>query len=410
MVKKMRVIAAFAVCSVILLAMITTGCAPSPNAPPPTTVLENNALATKTRTISVTETPTEAQEEAAPLSSSSLDRAQTPTAEASREAEIAQPTPLVSEEDTDSQAAITGTSQPPETMQPTPTPVELEAVQAQDCVNEAAFYTDVTIPDGTWFSPGAAFTKTWQIRNEGSCTWEGYTFVFAFGDVMSAPLANPLPVIAPNEVVDISIDMIAPTRGGEQTGNWEFQNAQGDRFGVGSAGADYIWVQINVEWQDAGNSQVPLLQPASLVATPNNCGAASNVDFESQTLSLINSGRAEQGLSPLVTSPALSSAAREHSQDMACQDFVDHNGSNGSTWYDRVSNQGYANANSARENIYVGNPAFGGTPAGAYAWWMNSPVHRDNILNPSISEIGIGYVYNQDSEYGGYYTVVFARP
>ena len=390
--------------------MITAGCAPSSTAPAPTRVDENNALETTTSANSVSASPIAAQEEASPQSSPSLEHTQTPTAETNTEAVIIQPTPLASEENTGSQAAVTEASQPPVTTQPTPTPVEPAATPAQDCVDEAAFYADVTIPDGTWFSPSAAFTKTWQIRNTGSCTWEGYTLVFAYGDVMSAPLTNPLPEIAPDDVVAMSIEMIAPTRGGEQTGNWEFQNARGERFGVGSAGTDYIWVQINVAWQGEGSNQAPLQQPSSPVANPENCGAAPNADFESQILSLINAGRAEQGLAPLVISSALSSAAREHSQDMACQDFVDHNGSNGSTWYDRVARQGYANANSARENIYVGNPAFGGTPDGAYAWWMNSPVHRDNILNPSVSEIGIGYMYNQDSEYGGYYTVVFARP
>jgi uncharacterized protein YkwD len=99
-----------------------------------------------------------------------------------------------------------------------------------------------------------------------------------------------------------------------------------------------------------------------------------------------------------------------HSLDMACQDFIDHVGSDGSTWYDRAASQGYANANSAHENIYVGDPAFGGTTEGAFSWWMNSQVHRDNILFDAISEIGIGYIYNPKSTYGGYFTVLFARP
>ena len=94
---------------------------------------------------------------------------------------------------------------------------------------------------------------------------------------------------------------------------------------------------------------------------------------------------------------------------MACNGFVDHNGSDGSTWYQRVAAQGYENSASARENIYVGDPAFGGTPQGAFDWWMNSQVHRDNILNPNVTEIGIGYVYLSGSPYGGYYTLVVAK-
>jgi uncharacterized protein YkwD len=41
---------------------------------------------------------------------------------------------------------------------------------------------------------------------------------------------------------------------------------------------------------------------------------------------------------------------------------------------------------------------------------MNSQVHRDKILNPQSTGIGVGYVADPQSQYGGYYTVVFTRP
>ncbi len=47
---------------------------------------------------------------------------------------------------------------------------------------------------------------------------------------------------------------------------------------------------------------------------------------------------------------------------------------------------------------------------GAFSWWMNSQVLRDNILLSSASEVGIGYVYYLNSTYGGYFTALFARP
>jgi uncharacterized protein YkwD len=94
---------------------------------------------------------------------------------------------------------------------------------------------------------------------------------------------------------------------------------------------------------------------------------------------------------------------------MACKGFVDHKGSDGSTWYQRAEAQGYGNPASARENIYVGDPAFGGTPQGTLNWWMNSQIHRDNLLDPNATDIGLGYVYLSSSPYGGYYTAVLAR-
>src|SRR5687768_151168 len=62
---------------------------------------------------------------------------------------------------------------------PTPTrviPSSTVAVPASTC-DLARFIKDVSIPDGTVFAPGASFTKTWRMRNEGTCTWSGYTLV-----------------------------------------------------------------------------------------------------------------------------------------------------------------------------------------------------------------------------------------
>ena len=41
------------------------------------------------------------------------------------------------------------------------------------------FVKDVTIPDGTAVAAGAKFTKTWEIKNAGTCTWnENYVVIF----------------------------------------------------------------------------------------------------------------------------------------------------------------------------------------------------------------------------------------
>ena len=134
-----------------------------------------------------------------------------------------------------------------------------------------------------------------------------------------------------------------------------------------------------------------------------------NTDYEAQILTLINQARADHGLAALTLQAPLTAAARGHSQDMACNDFVDHTGSDGSSWYNRIQAQNY-NYSYASENIYVGDPDFGGDAQGAFTWWMNSDVHRANILNPKVTSIGIGYAYYAGSTYKGYYTVDFARP
>ena len=91
---------------------------------------------------------------------------------------------------------------------------------------------------------------------------------------------------------------------------------------------------------------------------------------------------------------------------MACNDFFSHTGSDGSTVAMRVAAQGYS-ASRVGENIYAGSSA---SPQSAFDWWMNSAPHRANLLNANYIDIGIGYIYEPNSPYKGYFTAVFARP
>jgi uncharacterized protein YkwD len=234
---------------------------------------------------------------------------------------------------------------------------------------------------------------------------------------MNAPLTVPLTApVAPGEQVDLSINMQAPNRGGEHTGNWEFADPAGSHFGVGSGGNDRFWVTINVSFVDNQGAAVPsgpLVSPGFLpfasAAIPAGCAGKQDHAFETQVIALINQARQQNGLPPLQENSQVNAAALGHSIDMACNNFLNHTGSDGSTWYDRLRAQDYA-YNDARENIYAGDPGYGGDPQGAFNWWINSQVHRDNILNPQATEIGVGYVANPQSEFGGYFTVVFTRP
>jgi uncharacterized protein YkwD len=296
------------------------------------------------------------------------------------------------------------------TAAPTQAPATTGTSAARDCLDKAAFFGDVSIPDDTAFKQGETFVKTWKFRNEGTCTWDkGYNLVFAGGDAMSGPQSQPIDqVIKPNDIFELSVKLTAPTGGGSHAGNWQFQNPEGKFFGVGVKGADFFWVKIVVNYF-TGQTLETSQGAASTSTTRGGCAVQRNGDFENQVLTLINNARAANGLAPLTLQAPLSAAAFVHSQDMACNNFVDHTGSDGSTWNMRIKAQGYSAAN-ARENIYVGSPDFGGTPAGAFEWWMNSTIHRGNILSAESSSIGIGYAFRAGSEYGGYFTIVFARP
>jgi uncharacterized protein YkwD len=268
------------------------------------------------------------------------------------------------------------------------------------------------VPDNTLFKQGEAFVKTWKVRNEGTCTWRGYQLVFAGGDQMSGPPANSLPVVPPNTTIEVSVNLVAPTRGGTHLSNWEFEDAEGRRFGVGASRKGPVWVQITVNFSGQEETVPPLeaVGASPPAASPNACGATRGADFEGQVLQLINAQRAANGLPPVSGQGQLSAAARAQSQDMACHDFISHTGTDGTSWKHRVANQGYANYNSAREIIYAGDVSFGAAPAGAVDWWMNSQIHHDIILTASTTEVGIACAFHPGRPGTAYYTVVFARP
>jgi uncharacterized protein YkwD len=139
-----------------------------------------------------------------------------------------------------------------------------------------------------------------------------------------------------------------------------------------------------------------------------DCDLSGNSSFESALLALINDERDSQGLPALGQDGRLRDAARAHSTDMACNGIFSHTGSDGSTPGQRVTAQGYEWILVA-ENIFGSGDTSDAAPQLAYDWWMASSGQED-VLSDMFSEIGIGYIYEPSSPYGGYFTAVFAQP
>ena len=69
---------------------------------------------------------------------------------------------------------------------------------ATSLCDSAQYISDLTVPDGAAFAPGATFTKTWRLKNSGTCTWStSYNLVWVGGDPLGAPLSVKLPVDVP---------------------------------------------------------------------------------------------------------------------------------------------------------------------------------------------------------------------
>jgi|GEM_PF-525449 hypothetical protein len=130
----------------------------------------------------------------------------------------------------------------------TPAPINEPSETPLPC-NAAEFVKDVSILDGKKFAPGANFTKTWRLKNAGTCAWtSGYDLVFNGGDAMDGPSAQQLTTtpVEPGETIDISVDLTAPGSAGIYRGNWELRDPSGSIFGIESSPSGVFWVEIEV--------------------------------------------------------------------------------------------------------------------------------------------------------------------
>jgi uncharacterized protein YkwD len=148
----------------------------------------------------------------------------------------------------------------------------------------------------------------------------------------------------------------------------------------------------------AVTAHLPATPPAQSKAQPK----FEMTPPEKEILDLTNETRKKANLGPVRPSLVLFEVARKHSANMARLQQMDHI-LEGKTPFQRIKAAGYAYL-IAGENVGFGNY----TVPEVFKGWMDSKAHRDNILDPRYTEIGLGRVLDKDGDY--YYTQVFARP
>ena len=298
---------------------------------------------------------------------------------------------------------------------PTVIPTATSPADSSGCTDAAVFVEDVTIPDYSHFDPHEAFTKTWRVKNVGTCTWtSSYSAVYSSGDALGPTHPIALSDTAPGATLDISADMAAPAVDGKYKVFYKLNNPAGQAMPIDDGNS--IWAIITVgkvlvysSPTPAAVSGVPTTPSGSSSTGTATCVTQANAGFISQTLDLINSARTANGLSALTLKDQLNNSAQSHSVDMACSGNLSHTGSDGSTPAARIASSG-VNASTTREIIYAQPPQYGGNPQAAMGWWMSDQTHRDAILNSQVTQIGIGYASYSSSPLGGYFTVDFAGP
>ncbi len=131
----------------------------------------------------------------------------------------------------------------PSTATPTPT----ATITAQGDCYQASLVSE-TIPDGTDFTPGQTFTKTWTLKNTGTCEWNSnFDMVFVSGDAMNAPASIQLTnsTVSEGQSVQITLDLKAPISAGTYRGEFKLRNDKGVLFGLGAKDGPF-WVEIDI--------------------------------------------------------------------------------------------------------------------------------------------------------------------
>jgi uncharacterized protein YkwD len=134
--------------------------------------------------------------------------------------------------------------------------------------------------------------------------------------------------------------------------------------------------------------------------------------IEEEVFTLVNQERAKAGLTPFTHVTALRDVARSHGIDMVAKNYFAPNDPDGKTPADRLTaaNIGFS---AWAENIRrVSAPPTSVAQDIMYeagTGWMNSPSHRANILNPHLTQLGVG-VYLNPARTRYYATQLFIRP
>jgi uncharacterized YkwD family protein len=119
---------------------------------------------------------------------------------------------------------------------------------------------------------------------------------------------------------------------------------------------------------------VPISKVETLTPTPE----------ESALLELVNQARGMVNLDPLAFQTPLLRSARLKSRDMVQKNYFSHQSPTYGSPFDMLRSF-QISFKSAGENI-AGNPSI----KRAFDDWMYSQSHRDNILNPNFTSVGIG--------------------
>lgn len=135
---------------------------------------------------------------------------------------------------------------------------------------------------------------------------------------------------------------------------------------------------------------------------PAGLSLTADPDAEHEMLVLVNGERTARGLPPLALDPRLVAIARQHSEEMFRLKYFGHQSPVAGSPFDRLAAAGVSYSR-AGENL-----AYAQSVAIAHRGLMESQGHRENILRPEFTRIGIGVI--SAGSYGRMFTQLFLTP
>lgn len=107
---------------------------------------------------------------------------------------------------------------------------------------------------------------------------------------------------------------------------------------------------------------------------------------EQYLFAALNNSRAAAGLPALHWSDRLTAVAREHADAMRQADTVAHQLDSEADLPERAA------ASGTRFSVIAENIGVGGSAPELHGMWLQSPSHRENMLDPSVNAVGISVV------------------
>lgn len=157
---------------------------------------------------------------------------------------------------------------------------------------------------------------------------------------------------------------------------------------------------IGVTYESKNYKDKTKLREAMQLNTSTNLLEVSKVYAD-----LATQFRAQHGKAALVAHDVLTQAAKNHSTDMATNNYFTHKSLTGMQPWDRIDAIKLIGWSKVGENIAGGRSSI----FEAHVGWINSLGHRTNLLSTDFTHVGYGAHYNKESDYKLYHTTVFVK-